>query len=455
MKILLIGGGGREHAIAWKLAQSDRVTQIFVAPGNGGTATLEKAQNVEIAADQIADLRDFAVAQQVELTVVGPEVPLVAGVVDLFAASGLKVFGPTQAAAQLEGSKAFSKAFMLRHKIPTARSETFDEFDAAIRHLRTRAHLPVIKASGLAAGKGVILPNSLEEAAQTLQEVMLDKRFGDAGDVVLIEERLMGPELSVLAFCDGKNLRIMPPAQDHKRLEDGDRGPNTGGMGAFTPSPMMTPQLLAEVEAKILRPALDGMAADGMPYVGVLYAGLMLTKRGPRVIEFNCRFGDPEAQVVIPLLESDLVEILLACVDGTLDSVEPVWRATAGATVVMASGGYPGAYTKGVEIYGVEAANAGDCVVFQAGTKLKDGRLLTDGGRVLAVTVLDGKLSKAVQKAYAGVRQITFSNAVYRSDIGRRSPHAAQHARTARGTSGRKRGGSMNRGRKSRKKRSR
>jgi len=452
MKILLIGNGGREHAIAWKLSQSESVEEIFVAPGNGGTATLSKTQNVAINVDQIDDLLAFANEKSVTLTVVGPEAPLVAGVVDKFIAAGQKIFGPTQAAAQIEGSKAFAKEFMKRHNIPTAKSKTFTDFDEAVRHLRQIATVPVIKASGLAAGKGVVLPSTMEEAAISLQEMMLDKRFGDAGNEVVIEQHLFGPEVSVLAFCDGKNFHIMPPAQDHKRLEDGDRGPNTGGMGAFTPSPVITPKLLKEVAETILRPTLDGMIAEGTPYVGVLYAGLMLTKQGPRVIEFNCRFGDPEAQVVIPLLENDMVDILLACVDGRLNEVTPQWRKSAGATVVLASGGYPSEYTKGIEIFGVDAAEQSDCIVFQAGTKLKDGRLLTDGGRVLAVTALHDTLSKSVITAYAGLAKIDFANSIHRTDIGRKPTRRLGSERPKRAPSGRKRGGSLNRGRKSRKK---
>ena len=419
MNVLLVGNGGREHTIAWKLAQSAQVSRVYVAPGNGGTARLAKAKNVAINVDDLRGLLDFARKQAIDLTVVGPEAPLVAGLVDVFANAGLTIFGPCQAAAQLEGSKAFSKQFMVSHSIPTGWAETFTDYEAALDFLHTLDELPVIKASGLAAGKGVILPATITEAEETLRTIMREERFGDAGKTVLIEEWLTGPELSVLAFCDGKTLHIMPPAQDHKRLLDGDRGPNTGGMGAFTPSTLATPALLEEVAHTVLRPTLDGMTAAGTPYVGVLYAGLMLTADGPKVLEFNCRFGDPETQVVLPCLESDLAEIFLACTQGRLADVAPRWSAQAAATVVMASGGYPDAYPIGFAISGIEDAEAAGCTVFHAGTKLDDEHILTAGGRVLSVTALGDSLSSAVALAYAGVDKVHFDGAHYRRDIGR------------------------------------
>ena len=419
VNVLLVGSGGREHTIAWKLAQSEQVSRVYVAPGNGGTTRLNKTENVAISVDDLRGLLDFARARAIDLTVVGPEAPLVAGLVDVFTAAGLAAFGPCQAAAQLEGSKAFSKQFMTKHGIPTGWAESFTDFEAAMDFLHTLDELPVIKASGLAAGKGVILPATVGEAAETLRAIMLEGRFSDAGKTTLIEERLTGPELSVLAFCDGKTLHIMPPAQDHKRLRDGDRGPNTGGMGAFTPSTLATPALLAEVERTVLRPTLDGMAAAGTPYVGVLYAGLMLTADGPKVLEFNCRFGDPETQVVLPLLESDLTELFSACLQGRLAEIAPRWSEAAAATVVMAAGGYPDAYAKGLEITGVDNAEAADCTIFHAGTKLDGARLLSDGGRVLAVTALGTQLDDAVARAYRGVAHIHFDSAIYRTDIGR------------------------------------
>ncbi|MFZ1752936.1 MAG: phosphoribosylamine--glycine ligase [Caldilineaceae bacterium] len=419
MKLLLIGSGGREHALAWKLSQSSQVARIFVAPGNGGTATTEKCENVAISDSDLAGLLAFAQEQAIDLTVVGPEVPLAAGVVDRFQAAGQRIFGPVQAAARLEGSKAFSKAFMQRHAIPTAQAQVFSDFESAADFVWTLDAVPVIKASGLAAGKGVILPDSRDEAVDVLRGVMVERRFGEAGATVLIEERLVGPEMSVLVFSDGSHIAVMPPAQDHKRLGDGDTGPNTGGMGAFAPSPLAAPAFLAEVERTILRPAIDGMAAEGAPYVGVLYAGLMLTDDGVKVIEFNCRFGDPETQVVLPLLASDLVELMEACIDGRLDEVTPVWRAGAATTVVMASGGYPGEYAKGKEICGLAEAEAAGCSVFHAGTSLANGRLLTNGGRVLSVTGRGDDLAGATQQAYAGLAHISFDGAVWRTDIAR------------------------------------
>jgi phosphoribosylamine--glycine ligase len=414
VRILLIGNGGREHALAWRLSQSRQVTQIWVAPGNGGTQRMDKCENVPLGAGDLEALRDFAVQQQVDLTVVGPEAPLVEGVVDLFQAARVSVFGPVQAAAQIEGSKAFSKQFMQQAGIPTAQAGIFDDFDEATRYLRGLDEAPVIKASGLAAGKGVILPESKAEAAAVLQTMLLERRFGSAGETVLIEERLSGPELSVLAFCDGKTARVMPPAQD--------QGPNTGGMGAFAPSPLATAALLAEVQATILQPTLDGLAAQGTPYVGVLYAGLMLTPQGPRVLEYNCRFGDPETQVLLPLLDSDLVEVMLACVEGRLAEVDLRWRPEAAVTVVMAARGYPGEYESGVPITRIAEAEATGCRVFHAGTKWKEDRLLTAGGRVLAVTALGPTLEAAAQQAYTGVECIHFNGAHFRRDIAQEPP---------------------------------
>ena len=419
MNLLLVGSGGREHAIALNLSQSPAVDRIFVAPGNGGTATLAKCTNAPIPADDVPALVAFAEAQAIDFTVVGPEAPLVAGIVDAFHAAGRRIFGPTQAGAKLEGSKAFSKAFMLRHGIPTGRAEIFSDFDDAMRYLRTIDHVPVVKASGLAAGKGVILPPTVEAVAGAVRGMLVEGSFGAAGETVLLEEKLSGPEVSVLAFCDGERAVLMPTAQDHKRLLDHDRGPNTGGMGAFSPSPLVSPALLAEIDKTIIRPTLAGMAAEGTPYVGILYAGIMLTADGPRVLEFNCRFGDPETQVLLPLLESDLLELFVACVDGTLGQVKPRWRKEAAVTVVMASEGYPDEYRTGLEIFGIAEAEAAGCTVFQAGTRWKDTRLLTSGGRVLAVTALGRSVSQAAKNAYAGVSRIRFAGAHYRRDVGR------------------------------------
>lgn len=417
MNLLLVGGGGREHALAWKLRQSPRVERLFVAPGNGGTATLAGVENVSLRADDVPSLRDFALQNKIGLVVVGPEAPLAAGLADACLAAGLPVFGPVQAAAQLESSKEYSKQFMLRHAIPTAHAATFSDFESARAYVATLPALPVIKASGLAAGKGVILPATPQEADAALRTMLVEGAFGEAGAVVLVEERLTGPEVSVLAFCDGRTARVMPAAQDHKRLLDGDQGPNTGGMGAFAPSPLLTPELLATVEEQVLQPVLDGMAAQGTPYVGVLYAGLMLTPDGPRVLEFNCRFGDPETQVILPLLESDLAELMLACVEGRLHEVEPLWRRQAAVTVVLAAGGYPGDYGTGDPISGLAAAEAAGCLVFHAGTRLADGVARTAGGRVLTVTGVGESITQAQQRAYAGVDCISFAGAHARRDI--------------------------------------
>ena len=416
--VLIVGRGGREHALAWKLAQSERVHRILLAPGNGGTAAMAgKVANVAIDEFDFAGLIACARREQVGLVVVGPEAPLAAGLADACRAAGLSCFGPSQAAAQLESSKAFAKAFMQRHGIPTARHMVFRDLAAALETLYTVDMPLVIKASGLAAGKGVIIPNSEAEAEQALRQMLSERIFGAAGDEVVIEERMEGPEASVLAFCDGKTIAIMPVAQDHKRVFDNDQGPNTGGMGAYAPAPIVTPALLAEIHETILEPTIRGMAAEGMPFVGVLYAGLMLTASGPRVIEFNCRFGDPETQVILPLLQSDLLDVLEACATGTLDRIEVAWKKGSALAVVAASGGYPGEYRKGEVVSGL--ADVQDATVFHAGTYLTpDGRILTDGGRVLAVTGIGDTFAQARARAYAGIGKIHFEGMHYRRDIG-------------------------------------
>jgi phosphoribosylamine--glycine ligase len=345
----------------------------------------------------------------------------VAGVVDRLQAAGITAFGPTAAAARIEGSKAYSKQFMHRHNIPTGQAEIFDDFDEAVRYLRGLDDAPVIKADGLAAGKGVILPGGKFDAANILKSILLEGKFGAAGRTVLLEERLEGPELSVLAFCDGIHAHMMPAAQDHKRAWDDDAGPNTGGMGAFAPAPLATPELMAQVEERILRPTLAGMAAEGMRYVGVLYMGLMLTKDGPKVIEYNCRFGDPETQVILPLLESDLVEILQACLAGRLNEVTPQWRSGAAITVVMASAGYPLEYDTGMQITNVDEAEGLGCLVFHAGTRRIGNHLVSAGGRVLNVTAVGKTLTDARSQAYKGVHTVHFNHAQYRKDIGRKA----------------------------------
>jgi phosphoribosylamine--glycine ligase len=391
---------------------------VWVAPGNGGTDLGGPIANVSLAEDDFAGLIDFARREVIGLTVVGPEAPLAAGAVDAFQAAGLACFGPGQVAAQLESSKAFAKAFMVRHDIPTGRYAAFTNYQAALAHLRQVDYAVVIKASGLAAGKGVIVPGTPAEAELALRQMMAERIFGAAGDEVLIEERLSGPEASVLAFCDGRTIAPMPAAQDHKRIFDGDAGPNTGGMGAYAPTPLVTPGLYDEIERTILQPTVNGLRAEGTPFVGILYAGLMLTKTGPRVLEFNCRFGDPEAQVILPLLETDLVAVFQACLNGTLDQLELKWRAGTAATVVASSEGYPGDYPKGHEITGLTDVPP-QTIVFHAGTRrTESGRLETDGGRVLAVTGLGNTLSAAIEQAYAGMASIHFEGMHFRRDIG-------------------------------------
>jgi len=439
-RVLVVGSGGREHTLAWALARSPRVEQVYVAPGNAGTTwpsdpsavgwrPRAASTNVPISSDDLPELIAFAREQRVDLTVVGPEAPLSAGIVDRFQAAGLRIFGPSREAAQLESSKIFAKAFMRDCDIPTAEYAAFDDYGAARRFLAGFNRPVVVKADGLAAGKGVIVCDDLDQAKAALRRTMLEREFGLAGDAVVIEERLTGREVSVLAFTDGRAVVPMPPTRDHKRVCDGDQGPNTGGMGAFAPAPDVDAALMDEVARTILQPAVDGMAARGTPYSGVLYAGVMLTGDGPRLLEFNCRFGDPETQVILPLLETDLLDILLACAEGWLHAVDvrpgprgavrAGWRPGACATVVMASPGYPGSYPQGLTISGVEdVAALDDVVVFHAGTAQRNGALVTAGGRVLGVTALGGDLPSALRKAYAGVERIHFEGAHYRRDIG-------------------------------------
>jgi phosphoribosylamine--glycine ligase len=421
MKILIIGSGGREHALAWSLAQSPRVSQILAAPGNGGTA--QTWRNVDPPA-----LVEFARAEQVDLTVVGPELPLAAGLVDNFQTAGLKIWGPSRAAAQLEADKVFAKEFMQRHNIPTGRFAAFVDYDRARAYLLAQEEPLVIKAGGLAAGKGVILPENRAQAEATLHDIMVERRFGSAGDAVLIEERLSGPEVSVLAFCDGCTLVPMPPAQDHKRAYNNDAGPNTGGMGAYAPAPVCPPALLAQVMDTILQPTVDGLRAEGRPYVGVLYAGLMLTVAGPKVLEFNCRFGDPETQVILPLLNTDLLDILEHSLAGTLAHLPVRWKQQSAATVVLAAGGYPGNYAKGQVITGLaQAAQEPGVTVFHAGTAITpSGQIVTAGGRVLNVTGVGPTLTQALERAYAGVGYIHFDQMHFRTDIGAKATGQAQ-----------------------------
>ncbi len=420
LDILIVGAGGREHALAWKLAQSPYTRKLYIAPGNAGTHTL--GQNLDIQVDDTDALLRFAKANEIDLTVVGPEVPLAAGIVDQFQAAGLRIFGPTQAAAQLESSKAFAKEFMVENNIPTAAFARFTDYEEAHRYLAVQTQPIVVKADGLAAGKGVMVCETFADGEAALNEILIKSTFGEAGRSVLIEECLTGPELSVLAFCDGETAVLMPPARDHKRIFDRDQGGNTGGMGAFSPVPEVGAELLAEIDQRVIRPALEGMAARGTPFKGILYAGLMLTPDGLRVLEFNCRFGDPETQVLLPLLDSDLVDILLACIDGTLDKTPVRWREGACATVVISSPGYPNAYRTGLHISGLETA-PDHLMIFHAGTSLNNsGQVVTSGGRVLAISALGATPIDAAQAVYHYLdanhpNRIHFENMHFRTDI--------------------------------------
>jgi phosphoribosylamine---glycine ligase len=416
--VLVVGSGGREHALAWKLAQSPLVTELFVAPGNAGTAGV--GTNVAIAAEDVTGLLAFARKQQIGLTVVGPEGPLAAGIVDAFQEAGLRVFGPMEAAARLEASKAFAKRFMQGVGIPTGAAQILTSYGEALATLREMPEDSgvVVKASGLAAGKGVIVCDTRAEAEAALALIMQERAFGAAGDEVLIEARLSGPEVSLLALCDGRTAVALPAARDHKRVYDHDQGPNTGGMGAFAPAPDVDAALVEQIMETVIRPALRGMAARRTPYVGVLYAGLMLTAEGPKVLEFNCRFGDPETQVIVPMLDSDLAAIMVACTEGRLAAEMVQVKGGAAATVVMAAPGYPGEYPKGLPISGLDAV-PDEAIVFHAGTKALDGQIVSSGGRVLAVSALGEDVASAVARAYAGADRIHFEGAHFRRDIGR------------------------------------
>ncbi|MEI8175537.1 MAG: phosphoribosylamine--glycine ligase [Candidatus Omnitrophota bacterium] len=423
MKILVVGSGGREHAIVWKLAQSKRVKKIYCAPGNGGIAHL--AELVPVKADDLAGLLAFSKAHAIDLVVVGPEVPLALGIVDLFAGAKIKVFGPTKELARMEASKAFSKEIMNRLGVPTAESRTFKDAAKAKDYIRTKGAPIVIKADGLAAGKGVIVAKDKEEALGAISNIMDYKVFGAAGDSVIVEECLEGEEVSILVISDGNDFVCLPSSQDHKRVFDRDEGPNTGGMGAYSPAPVVTETLYDEIERTVIAPVIKGLAAEGKPYKGVLYAGIMLTKTGPKVLEFNVRFGDPETQAILPRLKTDLVDIMEASIDGTLRGIgELSWSPKPCVSVVMASAGYPGDYKKGYTIEGLEKAHElEDTVVFHAGTKAHDGAIVTDGGRVLGVTALGDDIAHAIRKAYRGVASIHFEGAQYRTDIGARALH--------------------------------
>jgi phosphoribosylamine--glycine ligase len=419
MKILVVGSGGREHALAWKLVQSDRVQTVFVAPGNGGTALHPHLKTLQIS-DPVA-LADFAEQEKIEITVVGPEVPLAAGIVNIFRARDLKIFGPTKEAAQLESSKDFAKAFMQRHAIPTAEYQTFSDLQAAHAYIDLKGAPIVIKADGLAAGKGVVVAMSLDEAHGAVDMMLSDNSLGDAGARVVIEEFLVGEEASFIVMVDGKNILPLATSQDHKRLLDDDQGPNTGGMGAYSPAPIVTPKLHARVMREIIQPTVQGMAKDGIVFTGFLYAGLMIDEQGnPKTLEFNCRMGDPETQPIMARLKTDLVTVMEHAVNGTLDTIELEWDRRTAMGVVMAAAGYPDAPRKGDIISGIPAETA-DCVTFHAGTSLTDGRLSTNGGRVLCVVGLGDTVKLAQKNAYETVEKIHFDGAQYRRDIGWRA----------------------------------
>ncbi len=416
MKVLLIGGGGREHAIAWKLAQSKQLSRLYIAPGNPGTA--QCGENVPIAADDIDKLVDFAGQNDIGLVIVGPEDPLAAGAVDAFEAAGIKAFGPVGAAAQLEADKAFAKQMMRSSAISTAEARIFERFKDARAYIATRDKPVVIKAAGLAKGKGVFVCDDPADGILTAEKIMCDRIFGPAGDKIIVEDKLLGEETSILAFVDGRNIYVMESSQDHKPIGDGDTGPNTGGMGAYSPAPVVTDELMDQITREILVPVVDGMNRNGTPYKGVLYAGLMITAAGPRVLEFNVRFGDPETQPILMRLKSDLLEVCLAVCDGTLDEVTLKWEQRPAVCVVMASGGYPDDYEKGKVITGLdEAGQLEDVVVFHAGTTARDGLIVTAGGRVLGVTALGQTIEDAKQKAYQAVDKIKFDGAYCRRDI--------------------------------------
>ena len=423
MKVLVIGSGGREHALAWKLAQCERVQEVFVAPGNGGTAADSRLINLAITSPQA--LADFAAAEKIGLTVVGPEAPLAAGVVDLFRARGLRIFGPTQAAAQLESSKDFAKAFMQRHGVPTARYATFTDAAAAHAYVNAEGAPIVIKADGLAAGKGVVVAMSPDEAHAAIDDMLGSNTLGvqhnSGGARVVIEEFMAGEEASFIVLCDGKNVLSLATSQDHKRIGDGDIGPNTGGMGAYSPAPVVTPNVHARVMQDIIQPTITGMANEGMPFTGFLYAGLMIDEQGqPRTVEFNARLGDPEAEVILMRLKSDLLEVLLKATDGTLDQVELQWDRRVALGVVVAAHGYPATPRKGDAITALPA-DAADLQVFHAGTAVQDGQLVANGGRVLCVTALGDNVRLAQQRALQGVQQVQMAGAQWRNDIGHRA----------------------------------
>lgn len=422
MKVLIIGGGGREHALAWKVAQSNKVSDVFVAPGNAGTETENKLTNVAIGAEDIPALLDFAKKEAISLTIVGPEAPLVLGVVDAFTDAGLKCFGPSANAAQLEGSKAFSKDFLARHAIPTADYQVFTDADDACAYISQQGAPIVVKADGLAAGKGVIVATTIEQAHTAARGMLLDNKFGDAGARVVVEEFMSGEEASFICMVDGDNVLPLATSQDHKARDNGDQGPNTGGMGAYSPAPVVTDEMHERIMRKVIYPTVEGMKKDGNPYTGFLYAGLMITPAGePKVVEYNCRFGDPETQPIMMRLKSDLAELCLAAIGRKLSDTKAEWDPRAALGVVLAAGGYPESYGKGAVIAGLESCDTQDCKTFHAGTASRDNQVVTSGGRVLCVTALGTSVTKAQQLAYETVEKISWDGMMFRTDIGYRA----------------------------------
>lgn len=420
LKILIIGSGGREHAVGWKISQSERCDQLFFAPGNGGTLSI--GTNVDIQATDIGKLIEFVQKEKIDLTLALPDDPLALGIVDAFKKAGLRIFGPSKAAAQLEWSKAYSKDFMKKYKLPTARFETFTMYDKAVMSLKTQKYPLVIKASGLALGKGVVIVNTKDEAIEVLHSLMVDKKLGEAGTEVVIEEFLEGIEVSTHAFSDGMSYVMMPVTQDHKRIGDGNTGLNTGGMGTVGPVPFVTKDMMSEIEQSVVLPTITHMQEEGIPFQGIIYPGLMLTPNGAKILEYNARFGDPETQTYMRLLETDLLDIIDACIDGMLSTLKVAWKNISACTIVLVSGGYPENYEKGKEITGIDEAEMNrDVIVFHAGTKFTDGKLVTNGGRVLGVSATGKDLQEALETAYKTIKKIKFEGMYYRTDIGKQA----------------------------------
>lgn len=422
MRVLVVGGGGREHALAWKLIQSPTCEQVYVAPGNPGTAAEPNVDNVDIAVEDIPRLVTFAKNNDIGLTIIGPEVPLVMGIVDAFAKEGLRCFGPSKEAAQLEASKSFTKNFLARHSIPTADYQVFSDVAPAIAYIKDQGTPIVVKADGLAAGKGVIVAMTEQEAIIAVEDMLSGNAFGEAGHSVVIEEFMTGEEASFIVMVDGENILTLATSQDHKARDNGDKGPNTGGMGAYSPAPVVTAEVHARIMAEVIEPTVKGMAADGRPYTGFLYAGLMIDSDGsPRVVEYNCRFGDPETQPILMRLQSDLIPLCEAALDGRLNTVDAQWDKRAAVGVVLAAGGYPEAYRKGDVITGFDGIDSNDCKIFHAGTALQDNQVVTAGGRVLCATSLGSTVSEAQSRAYKMIASVNWENMYYRTDIGYRA----------------------------------